>query len=240
MSFSKYPNQLDDDTSLPKTVDLVTPVKAEVVNRLRDAIIATQAEIGTNPSSTFGNIKARLDDINGLISTLSNNISGNDTDIATLQTDVDALEASVASLQSEVDSLSEIVAVSNQVVLPIVSGIEDTDTTVFTTIGAGTIQPENVGYPGATFVLEVILQTTDSSYAASFELFNVTEGISVSHPAISTTSTSATFISATLTIGGGDFPADQVNLLEGRIKLASGADVSDRAICKYAAIRVTP
>lgn len=240
MSFSKYPNQLDDDASLPETVDLVTPVRAEVVNRLRDAIIATQTEAGTNPSGTFGTVRARLDAINGLIETLSSRVNSNDTDISTLQSDLATLEATIAALQAEVDSLSEIVAVANQVVIPIVSGIENTDSTTFTAMGAGVLNPDNLGYPTASFTLEVILQTTDSSYAADFELFNITEGLAVSHPAVSTTSTSAAFISVALTIGGSDLPSDQTNLLEGRIKLGSGAAASDRAIIKYAAIRVAP
>lgn len=71
MSFSKYPEALDDSTSLPVTLDLITPVKAEVVNRQRDAILAIQAELGLSPSSVYGTVDARLDDIDVRINTIS-------------------------------------------------------------------------------------------------------------------------------------------------------------------------
>ena len=63
MSYTKYPTELDDSTSLPPTVDLVTPVKGEVPNRIRDAVLAIESELGTNPSSTYSNVKDRLDSI---------------------------------------------------------------------------------------------------------------------------------------------------------------------------------
>lgn len=60
-TYSKYPNQIDTTTELPLATDLVTPVKAEVVNRLQDAIIAIETELGVQPSSTYGSVKNRLD-----------------------------------------------------------------------------------------------------------------------------------------------------------------------------------
>lgn len=59
--YTKYPSQLDDSNSLPKATDNVTPVKAEVVNRLREALMTTQSELGANPSGTYSTVKARLD-----------------------------------------------------------------------------------------------------------------------------------------------------------------------------------
>jgi hypothetical protein len=61
MGTSLYPNQLDNSTSIPVATDNVTPVNAEVINRLRDPIIAVESELGLNPSSTYGTVKARLD-----------------------------------------------------------------------------------------------------------------------------------------------------------------------------------
>ncbi len=60
-TYTKYPQSLDDSTSLPVATDKVTPVKAEVVNRLREAVLALEAELGIDPSSTFGTVRARLD-----------------------------------------------------------------------------------------------------------------------------------------------------------------------------------
>ena len=62
-SYSKYPSAIDDSSTLPLSTDLVTEVKAEVVNRLRDSILKTQNELGINPSAEFGTVKDRLDDL---------------------------------------------------------------------------------------------------------------------------------------------------------------------------------
>lgn len=59
--YTKYPGQIDTSNELPIATDNVTPVKAEVVNRLRSAIIAIESELGVNPSSTFSTVKARID-----------------------------------------------------------------------------------------------------------------------------------------------------------------------------------
>lgn len=59
--FSNYPNQIDITTELPKATDNVTPVKAELFNRLRDAIVSVENELGIQPSSTYSTVKDRLD-----------------------------------------------------------------------------------------------------------------------------------------------------------------------------------
>lgn len=64
----KYPAQLDDSLSLPLAVDNNTPVQADVVNRLRNAIIAVEAELGVKPSSLYSTVRARLDYLDNLIS----------------------------------------------------------------------------------------------------------------------------------------------------------------------------
>lgn len=225
MSLSKYPEQIDDAATLPAAVDLVTPVNAEVYNRARDAILAVEVELGTDPSRVFGTVRDRLDNFDARISALTNRVT-------ILEGRVDAHDALLSSIQEALTAASEVVT-------PIVSGIENTDSTTFTAIGACSINPTSLGI-SSTYTVEVILQTTDASFASSFELFNITEGVVVAHPTITTVGTNATFISVTLTVGGADLPAGQINVLEGRVKLASGAAASDRAICKYAAIRSKP
>lgn len=59
---TKYPLGLDDNLSLPKVINLVSPILAGDVNRLQEAIIAIEQELGTNPSGTFGTVKDRLTD----------------------------------------------------------------------------------------------------------------------------------------------------------------------------------
>lgn len=62
-----YPNGIDDSTSLPLVVDLVTPITAEVINRLREAIVVIENELGLDPSREFATVRARLDYLQGLI-----------------------------------------------------------------------------------------------------------------------------------------------------------------------------
>lgn len=61
--YTKYPNRIDDTTSLPLATDLITLVKSPVVNALQDAILAIESEMGVNPSGTFATIRDRLDSL---------------------------------------------------------------------------------------------------------------------------------------------------------------------------------
>lgn len=65
-----YPNKVDTSTELPITVDRQTGVDAIVVNRLRDAIIAIEQELGVNPSGDQSTVKDRFDVVFGLIADL--------------------------------------------------------------------------------------------------------------------------------------------------------------------------
>lgn len=56
-----YPGQIDGYATLPLLVDLVSPVRANDVNRLRNAVVAVETELGINPSGSYGSLRARLD-----------------------------------------------------------------------------------------------------------------------------------------------------------------------------------
>jgi hypothetical protein len=58
---TQYPAQIDNNVSLPTVKDNTTPVIGSVVNRLRDAIIRIEAELGIQPASVYGTVRARLD-----------------------------------------------------------------------------------------------------------------------------------------------------------------------------------
>jgi len=280
MGYSKYPNQLDDSTTLPPAVDLVTPVKAEAVNRLRDAILAIEAELGAQPSGAYGAVKARLDamqaqvttigqdldaveaelgvnpsgtfnTVAGRLASITNNVTQLLIDVAQLIIDVNAIETelgvnpsgifSTAVLRlDDIDTQLTALNVSREVVTPILSGSEDTNSSTFVAKGGGILNPTSLGHPSVTFTLEVLLQTTNASFDGYFELFNITEGVAVTHDIFQVSATTPTLFTSTLTAGGVDLPASQVNILEGRIRLETGAPASDRVICKYAAIRSKP
>jgi hypothetical protein len=86
--YTKYPLSIDTTTELPISTDLVTPVKSEVTNRLREAIVAIEAELGIDPSGTFGTVKARLDALEGMV-----------------KSDYADLLARIQHLQDEIDAL---------------------------------------------------------------------------------------------------------------------------------------
>jgi len=71
-TYTRYPCDQDDprpnDTrGLPVIVNLQTPVKAEVVNRYRESILAIEGELGIQPSGTYGTVRDRLDAIENLL-----------------------------------------------------------------------------------------------------------------------------------------------------------------------------
>jgi hypothetical protein len=74
--YTRYPCDLDNDINpldtkgLPKAIDNSTPVKAEIVNRQREAILAIEGELGINPSGTSGTVKDRLDEMQTVLCAL--------------------------------------------------------------------------------------------------------------------------------------------------------------------------
>lgn len=74
---SNYPAQIDNNITLPLVTDLISPVTGDTVNRLRNAIVATETELGIKPSGTFTTVRARLDDMDARITGIQiNNLGG--------------------------------------------------------------------------------------------------------------------------------------------------------------------
>ena len=98
MVYSKYPDQIDSTNELPIAVDNQTFVRAESVNRLREAISKIENELGVKPSGTHGTVRARLD----AMEAITGAIGGDTTLLSARLTDaeeaIDDLEAEVATL----------------------------------------------------------------------------------------------------------------------------------------------
>jgi hypothetical protein len=62
-SFSVYPGAIDGYATLPIRIDGVHEIRADDVNRLRDAIIKIEQELGIEPSGVFATVAARLDSV---------------------------------------------------------------------------------------------------------------------------------------------------------------------------------
>lgn len=65
-----YPARIDTAAELPTVVDGATPLKASVINILRDAVIAVETELGIKPSGIYTTVRSRLDAIENIIDTL--------------------------------------------------------------------------------------------------------------------------------------------------------------------------
>lgn len=87
-TYTRYPDQVDTSTELPKATDLVTPVNGEAVNRLREAILAVENELGAQPSGTFSTVRARLDAMDTALSSLGADVGSIDPTIEILHDDV--------------------------------------------------------------------------------------------------------------------------------------------------------
>lgn len=68
---SLYPYAYDN---IPVIVDKVTEIKADVGNLFVNSINAIEAELGLDPSATYGTVRARLDALEALIASLDGNI----------------------------------------------------------------------------------------------------------------------------------------------------------------------
>src|SRR5579885_916155 len=66
----KYPAQIDNSQSLPTAVDNLTPVQGAIFNKLRDAVLAVESELGVKPSGTYTTVRARLDALEGVVGNL--------------------------------------------------------------------------------------------------------------------------------------------------------------------------
>jgi hypothetical protein len=66
----KYPAQIDNSQSLPTAVDNLTPVQGAIFNKLRDAVLAVESELGVKPSASYTTVKARIDAIEGVVGNL--------------------------------------------------------------------------------------------------------------------------------------------------------------------------
>lgn len=73
-----YPAQIDNNISIPPSIDLVTPISASVLNTLRGAILAIEGTLGVRPNGIYGTIASRLTAIENSIGGGGSFIAGGD------------------------------------------------------------------------------------------------------------------------------------------------------------------
>ena len=57
---TKYPNQIDDDSSLPRADDGITEINSFIINAVREAVFSLERTLGINPQGSAGSIANRL------------------------------------------------------------------------------------------------------------------------------------------------------------------------------------
>lgn len=58
---TQYPASIDNNTTLPLVNNNITPFSEEIINNLRNAIVAVEAELGVKPSGIYSTVRNRLD-----------------------------------------------------------------------------------------------------------------------------------------------------------------------------------
>jgi hypothetical protein len=71
-----YPAQIDNATSLPVVIDLITPITGSTTNILRAAILQIEMTLGVQPASTYGTVAARLNALESGSVSFAGDLSG--------------------------------------------------------------------------------------------------------------------------------------------------------------------
>jgi hypothetical protein len=265
---SKYPAQIDNTVTLPTVVDNNTPVTGETVNRLRDAIIATEAELGIKPSGTFATVRARLDDMDARITAIQiNNLGGDLTgtlsnakviglggrpfaDIAPTVNQVIAWSG-IAWVPSELENIT-INVLPTSVVLPndveFLSGDGYTAFSNPTRVGARAI--DLALYPASwpdgrnrTMKFIANLEVTNSNVDGYVQLKDVTHNAVIFNSLLTTRSLSSVELSAIIEAGETDgYMRDDccdLTIYEAQIFVTGGNGTTDQVICRNARIEFT-
>lgn len=73
----KYPASIDTEIELPTVIDNVTPVGGTIINNLRNAILAIEAELGVKPSGIYSNVRSRINALEIAVSNITGGGGGN-------------------------------------------------------------------------------------------------------------------------------------------------------------------
>lgn len=86
--YSNYPDSIDGYTQLPMFVDTVTDVSAEGINRIREAVVNIEVELGVTPAGAFDTVSERLDSMDTSISLIAGGSSSSTLSFSDYSTSV--------------------------------------------------------------------------------------------------------------------------------------------------------
>lgn len=116
--------------------------------------------------------------------------------------------------------------------IPILSGKQSTASQTF--FGFGSVRFDPSIYTGTVTIKFQVIGEATSGQTAEFRLYNVTDGAAVSGSTLSTSSTTATVLEATLT----GLPSSP-KIYEFQFRLSSTPSTNDRGTCTHAELNVT-
>jgi hypothetical protein len=259
----KYPAQIDNSVSLPSAIDNFTPVTGDAVNRLRDAILAIETELGVKPSGVYTSVRNRLDTIENLfnldIVALNGDLGGttqNPLVIGLQGRPIDSIEPNsgqvltwngIAWRPSNV--AANLTVLPTHVVLPIELNFLNGDGyNSFSSpkrVGARTldlslIPPSYVDGRIRTMKFKANLEVTNSATDGYVLLKDVTNNVTIYNTLLTTKNVSSTELSAVIYSGTTDgyIRDDVVHMYEVQIYVTGGGS-NDFVICRNARIEVT-
>lgn len=264
---SKYPAQIDTNATLPLVTDDSTPVMGDTVNRLRNAIIAIEAELGVKPSGSYTTVRARLDDMDARITAIQINNLGGDLSGTLSNGRVVGLQG--RPLADNAPTVNQVIAWSGIAWIPqtlsnIVLNVLPTSVVLPNDIGflsgdgyANTSNPTRVGarqidtelYPASypdgrnrTMTFKADLEVTNSATVGFVQIKDITHNVIILNSTLSTSSLASVELSAIIESGTTDgYIRDDAcddTMYEVQIYLTGGG-TNDQVICRNARIEVT-
>jgi len=265
---TNYPAQIDNTATLPLVVDNSTPVYGNTVNRLRNAIVAVEAELGIKPSGVYTTVRARLDALDAAINALK--ISGVDGDVEGGLNTTKVVGFGGRPFSDQQPSVSQVIAWNGIAWMP--SDLDNITVNVLPTsvvlpndanflCGSGATPfsfPVRVGsrsidlalFPATwpdgrlrTMKFIVDLEVTNASTDGYVQLKDITHNAIIYNSTLTTNSTTSVELSAIVEGGDTDgYMRDDccdVTVYEVQIYLVGGNGTTDQVICKNARVEFT-
>lgn len=264
---TKYPASIDTSATLPLVNDDSTPVQAETINRLRNAIVALEAELGVKPSGIYTTVRARLDAMELSINSLL--ISGLNGDVTGGLATTKVVGFGGRPFSDQLPTVNQVISWNGiawvpQTLTNIVLNVLPTSVLLPADINflngdgySNSSSPFRIGarivdlnqYPATwpdgrlrTLTFKVDLEVTNTSTTGFVQIKDITHNVIIINSTLSTNSLSSVELSAVIPSGDTDGYMREdccdLTMYEAQIYLTGGLP-ADQVICRNARIEVT-